>query len=224
MRVILASASPRRADLLRAAGFSFAVRAVEVDERVLEGEEPRAYVQRLAVEKARRAFESLGPAEAGHHDGRGDGIDSDAVSGLSRTARDAPEVLVIGADTAVVVDDRILGKPSNSADAERMLSLLSGRSHVVITGVSVQTASNCAVGTDETRVFFASLTPEQVAWYVHSGEGLDKAGAYGIQGLASRFIPRIEGSYSNVVGLPVAVLDALIREVTGGPHVLASVR
>ncbi|MGE0450234.1 MAG: nucleoside triphosphate pyrophosphatase [Vicinamibacterales bacterium] len=222
MHLILASASPRRADLLRAAGFAFEVRAVEVDERVLDGEEPREYVTRLAIAKAARALEMVGPGPGEPRRRRGS-----AEAGRSRS-RGTPvgslDVLIIGADTAVVVDAEILGKPVDQADAERMIRRLSGRTHEVLTGVSVQTGSVRAVGVDETRVFVDRLDEEQIVWYVGSGEGLDKAGAYAIQGLASRFIRRIEGSYSNVVGLPIALVDTLIRDVLGGSRILASAR
>lgn len=185
MRLILASASPRRAELLTAAGFSFEVRAADVDERVRPGEAPDDYVRRLAIEKAAAAQTGL------------------ATDG----------VLTIGADTAVIVDGEILGKPADRADAARMLRRLSGRAHAVLTGVSVRSGVRHLDLVDETRVFMQRLSEEDVAWYVASGEGLDKAGAYAIQGLASRFIPRIEGSYSNVVGLPVARVAELIRQL-----------
>lgn len=188
MRLILASTSPRRAELLTAAGFLFEVCATDVDERVLAGERPREYVRRLAVEKSAQALQRLG----------------------DRTNQGSSDVLVIGADTAVIVDDEILGKPADDVDAERMLRLLSGRAHLVMTGVSVRSAVGQLDAVEETRVFVQKLSDEQVAWYVASGEGRDKAGAYAIQGLASRFITRIEGSYSNVVGLPVSRVAELI--------------
>ncbi|MBS1817839.1 MAG: septum formation inhibitor Maf [Acidobacteria bacterium] len=187
MRLILASASPRRAELLRAAGYTFEVRTADVDEAVLPGESPRDYVVRLAAEKA----------SAVH------------------TQMNATGVLIIGADTTVVVDDEILVKPADEADAERMLRRMSGRSHRVLTGVSVRGGQRQVTAADETAVFMRPLTEEDVRWYVDSGEGRDKAGGYAIQGLASRFIPRIEGSYSNVVGLPVALVAQLMVEVGG---------
>ncbi|MGC4085777.1 MAG: Maf family protein [Vicinamibacterales bacterium] len=187
MRLILGSASPRRAELLTAAGFSFDVRVADVDERVRAGERPDAYVRRLAMEK------------------------SAAV--LAATADSIAGVVVIGADTAVIVGDEILGKPIDDADAERMLRQLSGRSHLVLTGISVRSSRRDLTDVDETRVFVRELTDAEVAWYVASGEGRDKAGGYAIQGLASRFIPRIEGSYANVVGLPVAKAAELIERL-----------
>jgi septum formation protein len=188
MRLILASASPRRAELLTAAGYSFAVHAVDIDERVQDGETPREYVQRLAREKAARAWELLNPAGGS---------------------------LVLGADTAVVVDDDILGKPRDASDAARMLRRLSGRPHEVMTGVSVVSAGDPLTFVETTTVWFAPLDESQVAWYVASGEGVDKAGAYAIQGRAARFIPRIDGSYSNVVGLPIAAVAGAIARLSG---------
>ena len=197
MRLVLASASPRRAELLRAAGFTFEVCLTDVDERVRPGERPREYVRRLAMEKS--------------------------AAGLGTNAG-AGDVLVIGADTAVIVDDMILGKPAADTDSVRMLRGLSGRAHTVMTGVSVRTAAAQFDAIEETRVLFNPLSDEDVEWYVASGEGRDKAGAYAIQGLGSRFIPGIEGSYSNVVGLPVAKLAQLIREMHEHLGILASGR
>jgi nucleoside triphosphate pyrophosphatase len=188
MRLILASASPRRAELLTAAGFTFDVRSTDVDERVLPGETPRDYVRRLAIEKSAAALQSS----------------------------DLPDVLVVGADTTVVVGDEMLGKPADAADAERMLRQLSGRTHVVMTGVSVRSFSRQLDAVDETVVVFRALSDADVEWYVRSGDGAGKAGGYAIQGLASRFIPRIEGSYSNVVGLPVALVSELLDSIRTG--------
>ena len=188
MRLVLASASPRRAELLAAAGFSFEVRAADVDERVAPGENPRDYVRRLAIAKSSATLEKLAIEGSPVPDG----------------------LVVIGADTAVIVDDEIMGKPANNDDAGRMLRRLSGRSHQVLTGVSVRTAETQADTVEETLVFFRRLAEAEVSWYLESGEGRDKAGAYAIQGLASRFIPRIEGSYSNVVGLPIEMVAGLI--------------
>ena len=199
MRLILASSSPRRAELLRTAGYSFDTMVVEVDERVRPGEGAEEYVRRLAVEKSARAWEA-----------------TDVVSGFSRTSESPPKgghYVVLAADTAVVVDGDILGKPVDDRDARRMLKRLSGRDHRVLTGFSVRTASAARDGVESTDVSFAPLSADDLAWYVASGEGRDKAGAYAIQGLASRFIPRISGSYSNVVGLPVARVAALLDEL-----------
>ncbi len=177
---VLASGSPRRAELLRAAGFEFAIRVADVDESVLPNEAPRDYVARLSREKA------LAVAAEGE--------------------------IVLGADTTVVAGTEIIGKPENDEDAARMLRMLSGQWHDVLTGVSVvrnnQVRSEVAV----TRVKFAELSEDEIGWYVASGEPMDKAGAYGIQGYASRFVERIEGSYSNVVGLPVQMVYQMIAD------------
>jgi len=122
-----------------------------------------------------------------------------------------PHRIVLAADTSVVVDRRVLGKPADEQDAARMLRLLSGRAHEVVTGVALASGGTLDVRIDTTIVEFAVLVDDEIAWYVSSGEPMDKAGAYGIQGLASRFVTRIEGSYSNVVGLPVALVYAMLR-------------
>jgi septum formation protein len=238
VRLVLASASPRRAELLRAAGFSFETLVVDIDETLRPGEEPAAYVRRLAMEKSARASAVLhgpdkagvhGPAKAGHYvrsDGRAgvrSGVGGDergdvaserayVVSGFSRTIGD-DEPVILGADTTVVVDGEILGKPLDDRDAVRMLCRLSGRRHQVLTGVSLRCKTTEAGRVETTDVDFLPLSAADVAWYVASGEGRDKAGAYAIQGLASRFISRIEGSYSNVVGLPVDTVFTLLREM-----------
>ena len=196
MRLVLASASPRRAELLRAAGFEFEILAVDVDERVRPGEKPEDYVRRLATEKSARAMEILteeGPAKAGH------------------------DVRVLGADTAVVIDGDILGKPRDDQDAASMLRRLSGRAHAVVTGVSLRSAGWEVSRVETTTVELSPLAEADIAWYVESGEGRDKAGAYAIQGLASRFVPRVEGSYSNVVGLPIAAVQELLAEIASRP-------
>lgn len=190
VRLVLASASPRRAELLRAAGFEFEVSAVDVDERVREGETPEGYVRRLASEKSGRAHRA-----------------------------DEPDRFTVGADTAVVVDGTILGKPVDDLDAERMLRRLSGRIHEVLTGISVRVGDQEATRVEHTRVAFAQLSNQDIRWHVQAGEGADKAGAYAIQGLASRFIPWIEGSYTNVVGLPVPAVVELINELVRRPVV-----
>jgi septum formation protein len=190
VRLILASASPRRAELLTQAGYSFEVESADIDERVRPGERPHDYVRRLAVEKA--------------------------LAVLDRTKEAGPDVVILAADTSVIVDDTILGKPADRADAARMLRLLSGRSHLVLTGVSLCSTSRQLDLVEETAVFMHALADDDVEWYAASGEGLDKAGAYAIQGRASRFIPRIEGSYSNVVGLPVAQVARLLGRFATG--------
>jgi septum formation protein len=191
MGLVLASASPRRADLLRAAGFTFEVRPVDVDESRAPGEPPDVYVLRVAAAKA------------------------DAV------ARSGTDV-VVAADTTVALGTRddtsriVLGKPADAAEAARMLRQLSGSVHEVLTGVVVTAGDRAIRFVDLTEVWFAPLSDDDIAWYVSSGEPMDKAGGYAIQGLASRFIPRIAGSYSNVVGLPVARVSAALRELMNG--------
>ncbi|HEV2983834.1 MAG TPA: Maf family protein [Vicinamibacterales bacterium] len=184
MRFVLASTSPRRAELLRAAGFAFETVAAAVDERARPGETPPAYVRRLAAEKSAAVQAAL-----------------------------AADAIILGADTTVVVDGDTLGKPRDDEDSAAMLLRLSGRRHEVMTGISVRQGAHESGSVETTSVWFAALTKEDIAWYVASGEGRDKAGAYAIQGLASRFIPRIEGSYANVVGLPVAAITELVRSI-----------
>jgi septum formation protein len=179
-RLVLVSASPRRAELLAAAGFEFDVDPVDVDESRKAGEPPPAYVERVARLKA--------AAGAPRHPGRS----------------------VLAADTVVVLGDIVLGKPRDEADARDMLRQLSGRSHEVLTAIAL--ASNGGVRThlERTTVWFRTLSESEIDWYAGSGEPMDKAGAYAIQGLAARFIPRIDGSYSNVVGLPLAAVADLV--------------
>jgi septum formation protein len=194
MRLILASASPRRAELLRAAGYAFEIVVADVDESIRPGEAPSAYVRRLAAEKSAAAQSRV--ARGG---------------GPERAARLQP--IILGADTAVVVDGDILGKPRDDEEAAAMLRRLSGTSHTVMTGVSLRQGAYELGGIESTTVAFRALSADEVAWYVASGEGRDKAGAYAIQGLASRFATRIEGSYSNVVGLPVATVAELVTSI-----------
>src|SRR5258706_8388285 len=182
--LILASQSPRRAEILKLAGFDFVVRSAAVDETPLTGESPPACVERLARAKA-----------------------------LAVEAR--ADDIVLGADTVVVIDGRILGKPADAADAARMLQALSGRQHDVITGVCLRRQSGLTCGNTVSRAWFAPLSAEEIAAYVASGEPMDKAGAYAIQGLASRYITRIEGSYANVVGLPIHWVYQHLRECGG---------
>ena len=204
MRLVLASASPRRAELLTAAGYVFSVRPGDIDERVEEGEDPRSYVLRLAEEKSAAVLADLARSTA-------EGV----ASGLA-------DLVVLAADTAVVAGGDILGKPTGPGDADRMLRRLSGRTHQVMTGVSIRTIRAEASHIETTAVVFASLTQGEISWYVESGEWRDKAGGYAIQGLAARFIPRIEGSYSNVVGLPIAPIDGLLRRLGWQGGILAS--
>jgi nucleoside triphosphate pyrophosphatase len=184
MPLILASSSPRRQELLRNAGFEFEVRSSSIREEPRPGETPEAFVRRMAAEKA-----------------------------LEVAARSPAATLVLGADTVVVMDREILGKPRNPEEAARMLRQLSGRSHQVLTGVCLVKAPDSieARGESDTRVWFRPLEDAEIRDYVASGEPLDKAGAYGIQGRASRFVTRIEGCYFNVVGLPVALVDQMLR-------------
>jgi len=226
MRLVLASASPRRADLLRSAGFTFETMPVDVDERPHPGEAPTAYVRRLAGEKSARALDVLfrsnwggaGSRDVGHaarsgEDRQGPPKEGHYVerAGLPDRTSAEDDVVVLGADTAVVLEGVILGKPRDDEDASEMLRRLSGRTHEVLTGVSLRTRAWEKGVVEATSVWFACLTPEAIAWYVSTGEGRDKAGAYAIQGLASRMIPRIEGSYTNVVGLPVAAVAGLLE-------------
>lgn len=179
MKLVLASRSPRRAELLKAAGFEFTVRVADIDETPRNGEAPRAYVLRVAEEKARAV-----PADR--------------------------DEIVLAADTTVVLGNEIMGKPADAADAARMLRALAGNRHEVITAICIKQGHRVTCDIASTAVWFAPLSDAEIADYVASGEPMDKAGAYGIQGLASKFIVRIDGSYTNVVGLPVALTYRLI--------------
>jgi septum formation protein len=182
-RLILASASPRRRELLTQAGFTFEVHPAHISEDPLPDEDPIAYVVRLAREKAQAVFNEM---------------------------KD-PTAVVLGADTTVTLDNHILGKPEDAADAARMLRLLSGRTHRVITGIAVVTREAAEVATEVTGVRFLTLSDEEIAAYIATGEPMDKAGAYAIQGRAARWIPRIEGCYFNVVGLPLALVSTMLE-------------
>ena len=186
MRLVLASASPRRAELLRAAGFDFDIYPVEIDESPRAGEAPEGYVRRLAIEKA-------------------------AVAAKRLRAGRADERAILAADTAVVLGTQILGKPRDPSETRDMLRRLSGSRHDVLTGLSLRRAGLESVFVERTAVFFAELGTDEIDWYVKTGEGADKAGGYAIQGLASRFVRRIEGSYSNVVGLPISTVYEMLR-------------
>jgi septum formation protein len=181
--LILASASPRRRELLTQAGFEFHVHPAHIPEDPHPNEDPIAYVTRLAREKAETVFTQL----------------SD------------PGIIVLGADTTVTLDNHILGKPENPEDAARMLRLLSGRTHRVITGVSAVSATRTQTAAEVTAVQFLTLSEEEIQAYIATGEPNDKAGAYAIQGRAARWIPRIEGCYFNVVGLPIALVSTLLE-------------
>jgi septum formation protein len=189
--LVLASASPRRRELLTQAGFSFEVHPAHIPEDPHPNEDPISYVIRLAREKAQSVFaefSSKGPAP--------------------------PQV--VGADTTVTLDNQILGKPENPADAARMLRLLSGRTHRVITGVALVTAERTQVASEATAVKFLTLSDQEIAAYIATGEPMDKAGAYAIQGRAARWIPRIEGDYFNVVGLPIALVTTMLESCSPG--------
>ncbi|MHB1672899.1 MAG: Maf family protein [Acidobacteriaceae bacterium] len=185
--LILASASPRRRELLTQAGFSFQVESIPVAEDPRPNEDPIYLVKRLAREKAEAVF----AAHAHRHATKG-------------------PLLVLGADTVVVCDHEILNKPADDADAARMLRLLAGRTHQVITGVCLISRLGVEVAAETTRVTMLTLSDEEILAYVATGEPMDKAGAYAIQGHASRWIPRIVGCYFNVVGLPVALVNTMI--------------
>jgi septum formation protein len=187
--LILASASPRRRELLAQAGFSFEVVPADVPEVRKLGEDPIRFVTRLAREKA------------------------EAVA-ASRSI--TPDTIVLGADTIVVVDEEVLGKPQDAADAARMLRLLSGQTHQVITGVCLAKGRERQRAAEVTFVRFATLSDEEIDAYVATGEPLDKAGAYAIQGRAGRWVPRIHGCYFNVVGLPLALVSSMIEAMQGG--------
>lgn len=180
--LVLASQSPRRRELLTQAGYQFTVQPADIPEDPLPGEDPIAYVTRLARQKAQAVYDQL----------------SD------------PCAMVLGADTTVTVDNEILGKPVDSTDAARMLRLLSGRTHRVITGVALVTARSAEIAAEVTAVRFLTLSDREIESYIATGEPLDKAGAYAIQGRAARWIPRIVGCYFNVVGLPLALVSTLI--------------
>jgi septum formation protein len=185
MRLILASASPRRAELLTAAGFEFEVSPADVDETPVADEKPRDYTLRVARDKAEAVARK--------------GWDSNAI--------------VLSADTVVVAQTEILGKPRDREDASRMLRLLSGRAHDVHTAVVLRRDADEQSEIATTRVWFRTLDELEIKWYVDSGESHGKAGAYAIQGRAARFIERIDGSWSNVVGLPVATVYRLLLEL-----------
>jgi len=189
-RLLLASASPRRAEILRGAGFSFRTRPASVDETPRRGESPRKLVARLAREKA-----------------------------LVAASHSAAPALILGADTEVVIGRQIFGKPSSHADARRMLRLLSGKTHTVLTGLTLlrlplgARRPRLISAVESTRVTFANLSPREIAAYVATREPMGKAGAYAIQGRGGKFVTRIEGCYFNVVGLPLARLCLMLQEM-----------
>jgi septum formation protein len=189
MKLILASSSPRRAEILRDAGIAFEIHVTQIDEAELPGEAPHAMVARLAEAKARAAAAQIGAG--------------------------APGCIIVGADTTVELDGEILGKPRDSSHAREILAKLSGRTHHVLTGIFLLRlpANAMRAAVEISSVTFAPLGEKEIDAYVATGEPLGKAGAYAIQGLAGRYIPRIEGCYFNVVGLPLARLYILLREL-----------
>lgn len=182
VRVVLASASARRAELLGNAGFTFSIQPADVDETPRDGEPPEQYVRRLAREKA-----------------------------LKIRGRDPDGTVVLGADTTVVVGGRMLGKPADDEDAARMLRALSGVVHEVLTGVALASAAGIEDAAVRTKVRLLPLSSDEIAWYIATGEPAGKAGAYAIQGRAARFVDWIEGSWSNVVGLPIATVYQMLK-------------
>jgi septum formation protein len=208
--LVLASASPRRRELLTQAGFTFTVHPADIPEDPLPNEDPVAYVTRLAREKAQAVYLHLSanPEPDNPQMLRAPSILRSSQNGWETTNPDTLSVLA--ADTTVTIDNQILGKPTGPADAARMLRLLSGRTHQVITGVALITAASTQVASETTAVTFISLSDEDIAAYIATGEPMDKAGAYAIQDRAARWIPRIEGDYFNVVGLPIALVSALL--------------
>lgn len=191
-KIILASASPRRAEILRNAGFEFSVISADVDESLRAGESAPVYVERLAREKANAAAARL-------------------------RSMNQNSGIIVAADTTVVLDGEILGKPESAEDAHRMLRSLSGKWHEVFTGLAVLPLAAAApqeqLLVEQTRVQFAKLCENEIDDYVATGEPFDKAGAYAIQGLGGKFIPRIEGCYFNVMGLPLARLYEALRKI-----------
>lgn len=187
--LILASSSPRRLELLRNAHIPFIAKAANIPEDIRLGEAPQEFSERLAFEKA------------------------------SIVKQSSSDALVLGADTIVVVEEHVLGKPTNADDARRMLRLLSGRKHQVLTSVCLVGNDHRDVQTETTQVHFNEVTNEEIEKYIATGEPMDKAGAYGIQGIASRWIPRVEGCYFNVMGLPVSRVYRMLRSAgfTGIP-------
>jgi septum formation protein len=187
--LVLASASPRRKELLTQAGCTFTVAPAHIPEDPLPGESPIPYVVRLAREKAEAVYAQLSAQENG-----------------------TDLLFVLGADTTVVAPNGdVLSKPVDAADAARMLRLLAGATHQVITGVALVASGSCETAAEVTHVTMLTLSESEIADYIASGEPMDKAGAYAIQGLAGRWIPRVHGCYFNVVGLPLALVSSMIE-------------
>lgn len=181
-KLILASGSPRRSEILNFVGWQFEKHVADIDETLRAGEDPASYVRRLALEKARRVLEEF------------------------------PDELILGADTTVVIDDEIIGKPVDLDDARRMLGLLSGRCHEVLTGVALVKNSVERVEVQSTKVKFGDLSEAEIEFLVREGAPLDKAGAYAVQAQAALFIEKIEGDYWNVVGLPINLVYKMVRD------------
>lgn len=181
-KIILASGSPRRAEILTAVGWSFEKHVADIDESEIEGETPENYVQRLAETKAKKVAESF------------------------------PDQIVLGADTTVVIENKIIGKPVDLTDARRMIEMLSGKQHEVLTGVALVKNENSIVGLQSTKVKIADMSDDEINFLVEKGEPLDKAGAYAVQAQAALFIEKIEGDYWNVVGLPINLVYDLVKE------------
>jgi septum formation protein len=181
-RLVLASGSPRRVEIMNSVGWEFTKAVPDVDESVIEGEAPEDYVRRLAVAKA-EAVSSAHPGE-----------------------------IILAADTTVVIEGEIIGKPADLADARRMIAMLSGNWHEVLTGVAVVRKDSTNVGLQRTRVKFADLSDTEIDFLVEKGDPLDKAGAYAVQAQAALFIEGIEGDYWNVVGLPISLVYRLIMQ------------
>ncbi len=187
--IYLASRSPRRRELLSQMAVDFAVLIADVDESVEPGESPQDYVQRIATEKARAGVSLL-------------------------AAEDKKPVLA--ADTAVIVDQTIFGKPVNDDDAKRMLKMLSGHSHQVMTAVALASETELKTALSVSEVHFAAMTESEIDWYIQTGEGRDKAGSYAVQGLGAIFIDQIQGSYSGIMGLPVRETGQLLMQMSEG--------
>ena len=181
MKIVLASQSPRRRELLGKMGLTFTTQSPNIDEEAIQGLPAPELVKALSREKALHIAKSQ-----------------------------SPDAIVIGSDTVVVLDGAVLGKPASPVQAADMLSALSGRSHEVCTGVTICQGDRILSETEVTQVTFRTLTPEEIHWYVQTGEPMDKAGAYGIQGYGALFVEGIQGDYSNVVGLPVCRLGRML--------------
>ena len=186
MKIVLASQSPRRRQLLGQMGLEFTTQSPEIDESAFHGRDARDLVETLSREKARWV-----------------------------ARQQTPDTLVIGADTVVVLDGAILGKPRDGAEAEAMLAALSGRDHQVFTGVTLCQGDRILTQAEETQVTFRPLTGQEIRQYVSTGEPMDKAGAYGIQGLGGLLVEGIRGDYHNVMGLPIQLLGRMLKEMKG---------